>query len=220
MNKKLYLLALSICTLAQEALAQRIVQAEQRTSCCPAPRPTCCEVRQPACPPRVCCPRPYSTRTYCAPRCRTRVCRPKRIYCPRIRCCRPKPVCCAPVVPPCEPAPCVNPTPDVVCSTPSCPAPYSTSAYAPSESMGISYGANDLEEEFSEERPFEEGLAEDSPLEDGPVEDASLEDGEESAENYEADTLTDEGDSSLSDSASSDATETENEDDDLGETPA
>ncbi|MBA3752049.1 hypothetical protein H0X06_04610 [Candidatus Dependentiae bacterium] len=132
MIKKLLSLALFLCTAAQEAVA--IVPASDTSSCCPAPRPACSPRRETLCKPRVCCPRPYKTRV-----CRTRrICRKKRVCCPRIRCCRPKPVCCEPVAPPCDAAPCVTGSPATICSQTGggCVTPDTSSTpYAPQEEL-------------------------------------------------------------------------------------
>ncbi len=166
------MIALGLSALAQEALAVMVGPSEELTSCCPAPRPGCGELRQISCRSRVCSPRPYRSRVSCPRPCRVRVCKPKRVYCPRIRCCRPKPVCCAPVVPPCEAAPCVNPTPDMVCSRSACTTPCGTSASAISEDINDDYSQQEVAPAYS------------APNDD--FEESSRDDQEDARENGEA----------------------------------
>lgn len=175
MNKKLVYILLSFCALAHDTIAGMVDgPSEELTSCCPAQRPACSEVRRLNCRTQVCNPRPYRRRISCPRPCRTRVCRQKRIYCPRIRCCRPKPVCCAPIIPPCEPLPCVNPTPDTPCTGPACVNPCSDSTCATGDCATNKEGAPAY---TAPTEDFEE-----NPMDD---QEESMDNGSEEMENFD-----------------------------------
>ena len=104
MNK---LLALALLALMAEGtmIAEVVYTNGTSSNCCPAAQPyTCCAKR---CRMRCCNPRPRRARCM-------RICRPKRICCPRMRCCRPRPRCCRPIRPLCDGPACIVAAPEQI----------------------------------------------------------------------------------------------------------
>lgn len=98
MNKKLLALVLAVLTLEQGVILEANGDVVVGSDCCPQPRPACCPktpCRRVCRPRRICCPKP----------CRT-VCR-RKVCCPRPRCERRRPCCTTPCAPkPCCPTRC------------------------------------------------------------------------------------------------------------------